>query len=324
MLAARMAGLLHQVRVLLAASVVVCCDRSGPAQATGVVSAAPTPPPTASAPSSPVEATVPRCGPLECELFDSAPLALERVLEDRPLVVAVGEAHAQRGSEAIESTAKRFGRELLPVLAKHGTSDLVVELLLPDPGCRKATEKVRKATEKITEPQAETNQNEFVQLGHRSRELGVVPQILRPSCAEYDSIVAAGADGVIRTLEVVAASSQQSIEKYVQRNLGESIRAPSGPTKLVVAYGGLVHNDVVAKEGRESWSFGAALARFTNDRYVELDVIVPEYVKDTDTWKALAWYPHFDPKAHPGKVTLYRTAPRSYVMIYPSSAPSAQ
>lgn len=259
-----------------------------------------------------------RCGALECQLFDSAPAALASILEDRPLVLAVGEAHAQKGNEATESTARRFARELLPVLAQAGTSDLVVELLQPDPACGETTQEVRKATQEVVAPQATSNQNEFIELGQRARTLGIVPDILRPSCAEYDGIVKAGPDGVMAMLEMVALKAGELIKKRTQINMAEKIRKPDGPAKIVVAYGGLAHNNLVVTPGREKWSFGPDLAAFTNSRYVELDVILADYIKPTEAWKALPWYPHFEPSKHPMHVTLFQTAERSYTLIYPA------
>jgi hypothetical protein len=54
---------------------------------------------------------------------------------------------------------------------------------------------------------------------------------------------------------------------------------------------------------------------------VELDIIVREYIKDNDSWRALPWYAHFDREKHRDKVVLFRPAPGSYVMIFPGGAP---
>ena len=91
---------------------------------------------------------------------------------------------------------------------------------------------------------------------------------------------------------------------------------------MVVAYGGAMHNDLKPTPERKAWSFGPDLQAFTAGRYVELDLIVPEFVRDTDTWKSLVWYPYFQKDAHPDRTTLFRPNPGSYVLIFPKSQPA--
>ena len=58
------------------------------------------------------------------------------------------------------------------------------------------------------------------------------------------------------------------------------------PDRLVVAYGGAMHNDLLPREGRADFSFGPSLAEATGGQYVELDLVIPEQIKDTDAWRA--------------------------------------
>src|SRR6185369_1646323 len=73
------------------------------------------------------------CGPT-CTKFDTAEAAFEWVLSFEPSILAIGEAHAQKGTEDIASSTKRFTENLLPIVAPK-SSDLVVELWAPDPKC---------------------------------------------------------------------------------------------------------------------------------------------------------------------------------------------
>jgi hypothetical protein len=89
---------------------------------------------------------------------------------------------------------------------------------------------------------------------------------------------------------------------------------------MVVLYGGALHNDLHPEPGREQWSFGPELSKESGGRYVAVDLIVPEFMRDTEAWRKLPWYASFDPSAHPGKVTLYEIDPQSFVIVFARSA----
>jgi hypothetical protein len=243
---------------------------------------------------------------MRCRVFDSPADALEEVLKTQPRLLAIGETHAQKGSEGVRSATSRFTEQLLPKLQGR-SSDLILELWVADGRCGKKETKVAEKQKPVAEKQVDTNQNEFVTLRHRSKELGITPHVLRPSCEQYDRILAAGPDGIEQMLTMItqltAAMAKQMLDKS---------------DKMLVAYGGAMHNDLAPRPGRESWSFGPELDAHTNGKTVELDLIVREYVKDTDAWKALPWYPHFDREKLKDKTLLYSPSPRSYVLIFPA------
>ena len=58
------------------------------------------------------------------------------------------------------------------------------------------------------------------------------------------------------------------------------------------------------KPDRAAWSFGPDLVKATGGRYVELDVFVPESIQDTDAWKAMPWYAHYDRAAYASATVL--------------------
>ncbi len=315
--------------LVLAAS---ACSRPDPPEEAAVA----TPPATqVEAPATAVPGQTP-CGPMGCQRFPTAAAALEHILQRRPEVIAVGEAHALAGTDGVKTATERFEQELLPLLAKQGATELVVELLKPAEGCQKTVAEVRKKQEPVVEKQDTGNQNRFIQLGHASKKLGVTPYILEPSCKEYAGVVQGGPDGIVRMLELIAEKTEQRVLRFWQRNSaardepsaapteGEPAPAPSKARSLVVAYGGAMHNDVEVVPAKASFSFGGSLVEKTGGKYVALDLIVPEYIKPTDAWKALPWYPHFDADDPPGEVTLFRVGEQSYVLIFAKSeAPPA-
>jgi hypothetical protein len=253
------------------------------------------------------------CGPFECHFFDTPAAALEFVLQTRPVALGVGEAHAMAGSEHITSTARRFADALLPEL-RGRASHLVVELLNPDPRCQEATREVRRVQEPVTAPQSAHNQSDYVALGHRARALGIEPFVLGPTCDELRAIAAAGDSAIDRMLVTIAQVSSRMMRGALAKN-----HAAGREDALVIGYGGALHNDIAPAEARAEWSYGPDLTRFTQGRYVELDLIVRELVRDTDVWRALPWYEFFDPARESGRFLVMRTLPSRFVLFFPKA-----
>jgi hypothetical protein len=282
-------------------------------------SAAPAPPAPAP-PAASTAAIAPSAAPpaadcvaLGCRLFDTPADAFRAILETKPLVIAVGEAHAQKGTEAIPSSAKRFTGELLPLLEGRA-SDLLVELMAPPAGCKKTAEVVATKQKVVTEKQAETAQSEYVVMGNEAKKRGVIPDLLRPSCADLDAIDKAGDDAIGASLSTIARLTKTKVIDLLDRN------ARAAPERLVATYGGAMHNDLTPPPERAVWSFGPDLSAKVKGRYVEVDLFVPEFILDTESWKKLEWYPHFDRDRHPDKTTLFNPHPGSYVLIFPRTS----
>ena len=252
------------------------------------------------------------CGALDCLAFSTPRAAFERVLATGPQILAIGEAHAQEGSSNIHSSTRRFAEQLLPLLAgkaKH----LVIELLVAN--CKaKTVERVAKTQAPVTEHQAKNNQNEFLTLGKYAQRFGIEPQALTPSCAEYESVTAAGEDGVARLLGLIAQKTESSVRALLAQ--------PHANGELIVTYGGALHNDLSPRPGQEGWSFGPQLAAESHGQYVELDLIVPEFVKDTEAWRAMPWFPAFDREHLSDETLLFRPGANSFVLIFPKTEPT--
>jgi hypothetical protein len=267
------------------------------------------PPPSTPTPVAAKPADPEPCGALGCLAFSSVDAAFAKVLDQKPRILAIGEAHAQKGTETVDSSTKRFTELLLPKLQGSAT-DLVVELWVADGKCGKQEKQVAEKQKPVTENQAESNQNEFVTLGQRSNALGIRPHVLRPTCAEYERILAAQND-VGQMLTMIADATAKLVERILE--------VRNAPEKMVIAYGGAMHNDLAPREGRESFSFGPRLREATQGRYVELDIIVPEYIKDTEAWRALAWVAHYDKQKLGSRAVLFNPAPGSYVLVFPET-----
>ncbi len=277
--------------------------------------------PPASAPSPSARAALPAvpegstsCGALSCLQFSSPESAFRYVIASRPLVLAVGEAHAQKGKESVDSCAKRFSSTFLPFL-QGKASDLVLELMMPNATCKKKTERVREKQKPVTSQQAAGNQNEYVAMGDRARGLAIVPDLLRPSCVDLDAIDKAGDDAIPTFLETIARLTRTQAGKLIERNAN----TPADSGKMVVTYGGVLHNDRQPSADRAAWSFGPQLSQRAGGRYVELDLFVPEFIEDNDTWRKLPWFAHYDRDKLGDQTTLYELQPGTFALIFPRS-----
>ncbi len=227
-------------------------------------------------------------------------------------VVAIGEAHAPRGSTA-QSAAKRFTESLLPLLAGRA-SDLLVELMMPPEGCAGATAEVRQKQAPATTQQAPTNQNEYVMMGERARALGIVPDMLRPSCADMDRVRDAGDGAIEASLDMIAHLSTAQAERLLDRDA----RSDADRAKAVVVYGGMLHNDLDPPPDQRKWSYAVALDAKTGGKLVAIDLVVPEFISDDATWRVLPWVSRYDRARLGGKTTLFHVGERSFVLVFPA------
>lgn len=246
---------------------------------------------------------------VECGAFERAEDAFEVVLKEDPAVLGVGEAHAQRGA-VVSSSTKRFTDMLLPLLAGR-TSDLLVELMMPPKGCVKQAETMRSVQKPVVTQQAETNQNEYVAMGEAARKLGIVPDLLRPSCDDLAAINDAGDDAIDRSLETIARLTTAQATKMIE--------ARGRGSKMVVTYGGALHNDAKPPPERAAWAYGPALSRAVGGRYVELDVYVPDFITGDDSWGKQPFFSAWEKNKSAHKALLFRVAPKSYVLIFAPS-----
>ena len=280
-------------------------------------SQAPFAPPDASA--RPAPAAGGPCGDLECAQFDTPGEAVLTALLPDVRVVAFGEAHAQKGTTA-RSAAARFTAEVLPDF-RGRASDLIVELMKPPQGCADAAAEVRQKQAPATAPQAPTNPNEYLAMGEQARALGIVPDMLRPSCADLDRVTDAGDDAIAASLELIARLSSAQAGRLLDRDS----QSAQDHDKAVLLYGGLLHNDLEPPPAQRAWTYAPALDAKTGGRLVAIDLVVPEFIGTDDAWRKMPWVAQYDRARLGGKTTRFRTGERSYVVVFAeTSAPKAE
>jgi hypothetical protein len=211
------------------------------------------------------------------------------------------------------SPTARFSA-LIPMFcgaARH----IVIELWTGRNDCGdKRVEAVRRAQKPITQAQAPSNQDDFLELGNVAKSLGIQPHALVPTCEDYQSILSAKDQDVARMLELTATRTADLAEKL----LGRSTRSDKWPT--IILYGGAMHNDISPTEGRESFSYGPRLQASTEGRLTEIDLVLREQVKDTDSFRRFPWYEHLRNETAEKQFMLYRIGARSFALIYPNQS----
>lgn len=269
--------------------------------------------PHAPAPSSSAAAAAERGADAEHfarEAFPSAIAALGAVLaRSTPRVLAFGEVHAPKGAR-VESATARFRQQLLPLLAPSSAA-IVVEAWQPS-GCNQAVEaKVAKANREVTQHQAATNTNEYVELAQEAKARGLVALPLRPTCEESARVADAGASDLAMMLQTVTQVAQRTIESALDKSPAD---------KRVLFYGGALHNDLRPSAERAAWSFGPALAQRTLGAFTEVDLVVPEFIEDDEVWRKLPWRGAYDLARDGAGIQLLSRGAHSFVIVFARTA----
>ena len=84
-------------------------------------------------------------------------------------------------------------------------------------------------------------------------------------------------------------------------------------------YGGMLHNDLSPSPAAAKWSYAPDLDAYVHGGLVAIDLVVPEFIGDDDTWRSLSWRPKYDKARLGAKTTLFRTGERSFVLVFPIS-----
>jgi hypothetical protein len=281
--------------------------------------------------------------PLTVRRFDSAVAAIRAALESDPVVVAFGEWHQTRATEAVPSALQRFTAQILPAFGGR-FSHLILETWVTTGRCgeieRAVTDDVQKATERP--PQTE---NEIEALLRAAVSARVAPRILSISCADYAAMRPAGQPvDYDRTLRITTRALEEAALAALRERVRGAARTPARPPNpdggavdvtdatdaasgrsLIGIYGGALHNDLHPEPELGAYSFGPKLLAATLGRVLEVDLVVPEYAGGSAAVRAQSWW-----KAYARSLRLHRGLPgraeatlmvrrseRSVVIIFP-------
>jgi hypothetical protein len=221
----------------------------------------------------------------------------------RPIVFAIGEYHPTTKTQTVTSPETWFYRDMLPPLAlvaKH----LLLEAWNDDRRWAAAYKTVSKqVTAAIDRPQ------------NASIEFSAVPALEKiklhylsiPYVQQQALLDAKGRVDFYRLLLTITEKLAAGAIEISEQAPGESI----------VVYGGAIHNDLAPIWGLDAFSYTKELARGTNYRVVEIDVVVPEVVKNNLFARQQSWYPLLR-AGDDNTAILFQRAKDSYVLITPT------
>ena len=222
---------------------------------------------------------------------------------DAPLVLGVGELHQTADTAGIASSLSRFTRKIWPLLAAR-VSDLVVETWVTDGACGKAEAATVGDVARTTERPAAT-EDEIVALLARAKASGARPHILKVGCAEYRPARRGPGGGGARQpvdFERMLALIEGKLEAQVTAVL--AARPAADAAKLIVVYGGALHNDLHPDPVLAPFSYGRA--RFTRPRGATARSIstCPSTWSETPAMRAEPWFrPGSAPPRRPSRAS---------------------
>jgi hypothetical protein len=281
----------------------------------------PRPPPPAQPPTARLEATL---GAAVARALDdlAAPAAAARAAgltssSGAPIVLGVGELHQTSDTAAIPSSLARFTRDVWPLIAAR-VSDLIVETWVTDGACGRAETSTVEKVETATERPAATG-SEIVTLLERAKQAGARPHILTVSCADYRLLAPAPARAAKAPLDFqrMLALIEAKLEAQVTAVL--AARPAADAAKLVVVYGGALHNDLYPDPLLAPFSYGVPIFRATLGRYRELDLYVPEYLERNPALRREPWFSAWRAAARPGQLVLIRRSAASFILVFAAS-----
>lgn len=281
---------------LLSLATIACTDRP----ATEQIGEKPAP-----TPEAPVE---PAAEEPSLMVFPSAGAAIAEVLSKNDArLVGFGEFHQTEDTTHIESAVTRFTDQILPGL---GPGELVVETWVKEGNCGEKEEVVHRDLDRTTERPA-TTETEVARLLRLARQSGIQPHILTIRCEDYDRLLGdAGEVDYWKFLKLITEGLRDKAGDLAGKAPGVD-----GPRRVFI-YGGAIHNDKAPYEDLAPYSFAADLDRATGGSYLEVDLYVPEFIRDNPQLKTEAWYPLFEQHVSREKVLLIRRTPGSYIIIF--------
>lgn len=250
--------------------------------------------------------------PVQALAYADLASALKATIPTEARVVGFGELHMRTDRKQVKSALAHFTEAGLPAIAEQ-LSDLIVETWIVDPKCG---QKAQTATAKVemTVRRPQETKSEIALLAEAARAAKIQPHAMKLGCEDYEKIAPTSGDVAPDVLLGLTT-------RELTRISGEAVkhRDQHGEKRPWIAlYGGALHNDRFPAAGVEDWSYAAKVDEATTNRFVELDLIVPELAEADEGSKKQPWFELV--KLADDKVRVWQRGERSFVVVLPKSS----
>jgi hypothetical protein len=225
-------------------------------------------------------------------------------------VIGFGEIHQSRADVKVMSSLRRFTAYVLPQLRDLGVSDLVIETWAPAGQCGAQEREVADDVAETTERPAST-ENEVISMIRTARAYDLRVHILAMGCEDYEGLFVEGEVDYDRLLRVLTRLLREKVD-WVR---AAQVKAGIVPPRPIAVYGGSLHNELYPVEETAGYSYAPALSQALGGRYVEIDLLVPEFIEGDRLLGREAWYPAFLRNRSPDRALVFERGPSSYVII---------
>ena len=233
--------------------------------------------------------------------------ALKATIPADARVIGFGELHARVDRATVPSALSAF-TTALPSFGDK-VSDLIVETWIVDPKCgQKAVTTTKKIETEVKRPAA--TKNEVSLLADAAKAAGIQPHAMTLACKDYETLApkSGAADPVAMLTLTTKELTRIATSAVIHRDKTKS------PRPWITLYGGALHNDRFPDKAVAEWSYAAAVDKATDDEYVEIDLIVPEFAEPDPTSQKAPWFPLTkDAK----KFRVWQRGERSFVVVFP-------
>lgn len=241
--------------------------------------------------------------------FANLDAALAATIPPDARVVGFGELHSRVDRAQVRSSLSWF-TAALPALGDK-LSDLVVETWLVDPSCgTKATQATTKMETEVKRPEA--TKSEIALLAEAAKLAKVQPHAMKLSCADYQTLVPKGEVDALAMLTLTTRELQRIALSAVVHRDKEPTHRP-----WIALYGGALHNDRFPDAAVKEWSYAAAVDKLTHDRFVEIDLIVPELAAADAMSQKQPWFSLVENASE--WVQVWKRGDRSFVIVLPKT-----
>ena len=233
--------------------------------------------------------------------------AIQATVPKDARVVGFGELHARVDRAQVPSALSRF-TAALPAFGDR-VSDLIVETWVIDPKCgQKAVETTAKVEKEVKRPAA--TKNEITLLADAAKAAKVQPHAMTLQCKDYETLAPKNGEAdPVAMLGLTTKELQRIAISAVKHRDRDPAHRP-----WIALYGGALHNDRFPGAGTAEWSYAEMVDAATSGKYVEIDLIVPEFAEADKVSQEQPWFPLV---AGADKVRVWQRGERSFVMILP-------